>query len=471
MSKHVQDREEKIAQQLPSRISGRHSEAYWQKRLYWIGPDRAEHPASDKKPPGAPYGMRLFAHGERRRIELETPSLKVAATRARAIYEAVKLLGWDEGIFSIFPGRRERRTPVEKVTLGDYIGIARKVFTNARPESFDGYCRAARRLAAFISKVPDPGARKFDYRNGGRDAWLERVDRTPLATITAEAVDQIKPQYLARAGNDEIALRSARVSFNSTLRQAASLFAPSVVEAVGKSLSLPDPLPLKGARGIRVARKGYTSRIDLPEILKAAASEAESGDSAVALIVLLAGFAGLRRGEIDNLRWRDIDAKRGAIRVLPSEHYALKTGDSEGEVAIEPEVAELLIGLRAKAQAGPANYVIPSDRTPGRRQYRTEAALRAATAWLRKQGVAAHKPLHELRKEVGAIIASSHGIYAAAHVLRHSSIQTTAQFYAAQKTRVTAGLGSILRAADQPENVVPIKQPAKSRSRATASRH
>lgn len=437
MSKHVERSGEKIAQQLPSRTSGRHSEVYWQKRLYWIGPDRAEHPASDKKPPGTPYGMRLFAHGERRRIDLETPSLKVASTRARAIYEAVKVLGWEEGIYSIFPGRRERRTPSEKVTLGDYIEIAKKVFTNARPESFEGYCRAARRLAALVSKVPDPGVSKFDYRTGGRAAWLERVDRTPLATLTADAIDTIKPKYLARAGNDEIALRSARVSFNSTLRQAAALFAPSVIEAVGKSLALPTPLPLKGAKGIRVSRKGYTSRIDLPQILQAAASEAEDGDVSVSLIVLLAGFAGLRRGEIDNLRWRDIDAKRGTIRVLPSEHYALKTGDSEGEVAIDPEVAELLTGLRAKAHGEPADYVIPSDRTPGRRQYRTEAALRAATAWLRHQGVTAHKPLHELRKEVGAIIASSHGIYAAAHVLRHSSIQTTAQFYAAQKTRVT----------------------------------
>jgi integrase len=64
--------------------------------------------------------------------------------------------------------------------------------------------------------------------------------------------------------------------------------------------------------------------------------------------------------------------------------------------------------------------------------------------WLRSKGVSANKPLHELRKEVGAIVATTHGIYAASRYLRHADITTTARHYADQKERISVGLGKLL---------------------------
>ena len=72
--------------------------------------------------------------------------------------------------------------------------------------------------------------------------------------------------------------------------------------------------------------------------------------------------------------------------------------------------------------------------------------------WLRKQGITARKPLHELRKELGAILASTHGIFAAQSVLRHAQISTTAAYYTDKKRRITAGLGTLL--APPPPNVI-----------------
>jgi hypothetical protein len=66
--------------------------------------------------------------------------------------------------------------------------------------------------------------------------------------------------------------------------------------------------------------------------------------------------------------------------------------------------------------------------------------------------VNAQKPLHELRKELGAILASAHGIFAAQSVLRHAQISTTAAYYTDKKRRITAGLGALLTAS--PSNVV-----------------
>jgi hypothetical protein len=80
--------------------------------------------------------------------------------------------------------------------------------------------------------------------------------------------------------------------------------------------------------------------------------------------------------------------------------------------------------------------------------------------WLRKHGVKARKPLHELRKELGALVTAEHGIYAASRVLRHSNVATTAAHYTDLKTRPTIAVGAWLK----PENVVPM--PTLKRSKA-----
>ena len=72
------------------------------------------------------------------------------------------------------------------------------------------------------------------------------------------------------------------------------------------------------------------------------------------------------------------------------------------------------------------------------------------TSW--SVSVKAQKALHELRKEAGALVAKSAGIYAASRLLRHSDIRVTADFYADKKQRISTGLGALLPPA---ENVIP----------------
>ena len=53
------------------------------------------------------------------------------------------------------------------------------------------------------------------------------------------------------------------------------------------------------------------------------------------------------------------------------------------------------------------------------------------------------------------MIATQHGIFAAAQFLRHSDIKVTAEHYADKKTRTTLDIGSLLDAgAEAPANVV-----------------
>ena len=55
---------------------------------------------------------------------------------------------------------------------------------------------------------------------------------------------------------------------------------------------------------------------------------------------------------------------------------------------------------------------------------------------LRDNSVTARKPIHEMRKEIGSVIASEQGIFAASRYLRHSDIRITAAIYADQKEKV-----------------------------------
>jgi hypothetical protein len=61
-----------------------------------------------------------------------------------------------------------------------------------------------------------------------------------------------------------------------------------------------------------------------------------------------------------------------------------------------------------------------------------------------QQGVNSIRPIHTLRKEIGAVIASRDGIWKASRYLRHSDIRITSKLYADKKVPVTAGLAAFL---------------------------
>ena len=86
------------------------------------------------------------------------------------------------------------------------------------------------------------------------------------------------------------------------------------------------------------------------------------------------------------------------------------------------------------------------------RTYRCDATFKTLVTWLQDQGVPGHRPIHTLRKEIGSVIASRDGIFAASRYLRHSDIRITSKLYADTKTLVSAGLGALLKPAQN--NVV-----------------
>ena len=269
-----------------------------------------------------------------------------------------------------------------------------------------------------------------------------------MAMLSPQAIQSWRIQYLSRAGDNPVRLRAARISCNSALRLARSLFSRRILKFVDPKI-VPGELPFRDVEFFSRESMRYQSKFDPSALLRAAIDEL---DPDALKVLLFALCVGLRRGEIDRLLWRQVDFDRRLIRVEVTEAGALKTEDSAGAVQIDEELAALLRGFRAKTKG---EHVIDGGQleggsTPYGQRYRCLKVFARLIGWLHAHGITARRAIHELRKEAGSIVATQSGIHAASQFLRHADIQITAAHYADHKERITVPLGALLA----PGNVV-----------------
>lgn len=394
--------------------------------------------------------------GRRESFPLNSSSKDAAAKKAAGIYRDVVAMGWKEAL------ARHKPEPVKKVKVGTIGGLIAEVQATAgiRPSTLNGYAQSLRQIAAEIAGVEDQPQRdadgqavrnkqgkpilrsRFDYRTGGRDAWMSVVNGLSLTSLSADAVQRWRLSHIEKAGHAPDARRRAENSASSTIRNARSLFSEKALQFARSALELPDPLPFQGIKLPKKGNNRYQSKIDAPSLIAAALKELSG---APLQIFLLAMMCGLRKREIDLLTWSQVDLESGQIHIERTEFFAPKSEDSIGVVDLEPELVPLMKEWKRSREG---KFVIPSHLPPrhdvSRVNYRCEPSFVALYAWLRAKGVVADKPLHELRKELGAILANEQGIFAAQSVLRHAQIGTTAEYYVDKKQRITGGLGSFL---------------------------
>ena len=391
-------------------------------------------------------------------FSLGTGNKDAAARSAANIYRDLLALGV-EATTAKYRAQGQREISSRIATIGEWIEAARGV-SASNAATFAQYAASLRLIAGQILSVRKT-KKRFGPGKGGAQAYRAGIDAASLEIFSAQAVQRWRLAYVSQSRNPAQE-RSRMTSANSTIRQAKSLFADKIVRFL-PDIRLPSPHPFAGVEFFPKQSARYFSRIDPQALLRTAQRELADSDPPAFLAMLLALAAGLRRGEIDSLAWHQVDFERALIRVESTEAASLKTADSRGEVPIDLGVVSILRGFRAKA-SGP--FVIEAEggeygpRVWGR-HYRADAVFTRLNHWLRKHGVSARKPLHELRKELGALITAEHGIYAASRVLRHSTVATTAAHYTDLKTRPTIAVGAWLK----PENVVPIPAGEKRETR------
>jgi integrase len=253
-------------------------------------------------------------------------------------------------------------------------------------------------------------------------------------------VQEWKRSFVAKAGTDAIALRKARISVNSIMRQARSLFSPKILRHVG--LSLPNPLPFAGVEFEPRQSMKCRSEIDIEALVKAANKELRAAVPEAYKIFLLAVAVGLRRKEIDLLEWSSFRWEENAIRIQPTRFFHPKSEDSLADLPVDVEVMDL---FRKFHQSQKGVFVIKSNRPPlpakPQQYYRCKSIFHELTEWLRERGVSGNKPLHTLRKEYGSMLTRSYGIHAASRALRHADLRTTSEHYSDSTARAIPGIG------------------------------
>ena len=431
-------RSEESGQEVAKHGFGKTDVRYWHDSIF-----KQEYRRDGQKLKIEDWAARIQWRGRRETFNLKTPNKAAAAAKAKDIYTALVGMGWDATLEKFKPEMARKSVS----TVGDFLTELRGHWSG-KPKTFEDYCRSFRHIVSGIFEIKG-GREKFDYVNGGRSAWIAKIDRIKLANVTPDKLNKWRIAFVKNAGGNPVKQRRARITCNSVMRQAKSLFSPELLAYV--TLHKPDKLPFDGVPFYERESQRYRSRIDIEMLIQAAVRELPQEQLK---IFLLATMAGLRRNEIDKLQWSAFRWNDSVIRIEETEHFAPKTSDGAGDVPIDKELLAMFRGWHAKASSA---FVIEADTEPRSAttyaHYRAQPDFDALTVWLRAKGVTATKPLHELRKEFGSQICAKAGIYAASRMLRHSDIRVTAQHYLDQKERVTIGMGNLLA---MPKNVTPM---------------
>jgi hypothetical protein len=410
------------------------------------------------------YAVRIQHKGSRDTFNLGTSNKTAAAAKARDLYLYLSANGWDAALAKFKP--KSQVVLKTHATVGDFLDeLGRKADLSSK--TFASYAIAFRRILADAFRITG-GNERFDSRKGGRERWIEKVHAIKLADVTPGKIQEWKRAFLSRAGGDETRKRSASISVNSILRRAKSLFGAEVTKHL-ESVKLLSPLPFDGISFEPRQSTRYRSSFDVVKLIEKARAELSTEEPEQFKIFLLATMAGLRRNEIDKLEWSAFRWEKGLIRIEATRWFHPKSEDSIGDVEIDPELAELFRGYRAKAKG---NFVIESsnDARPDATydHYRCQLNFGKLFEWLRENGVKSRTPLHTLRKEFGSQICDREGIYAASRALRHADITITSQHYVDKKKRVISGLGHLLKDDQSDGKITTLsgsrKEPAKQKA-------
>jgi len=395
---------------------------------YWMEPGRLKfHDSPD-------YSARIQAGGKRVWFPLGSPNKKTAAAKASEICSYIQANGLEQALEQYKPKSTEDEG--SDITVGKLIEAGCRM-SSARRQSLDAYTKAFRRIVSEIKGISHDG--KHDFSGGGFSAWRAKVDAVKLATLTPAEIMAWKNSRLRDAENDPLAKRRAIVTVNSLIRNSKALFGKKILPFIEQEVAIPRPLPFDGVTLEKAPSMRYVSKIDPYALLATAKDSLAESDPEAFKVMVLALVCGLRRSEIDNLLWRAFDFPGSALRVETSEFHELKSEDSAGVIDLDADTLALFRGYRAKNPK--AQFVIESTKPPSpeikTRSYRCNEVFKTVLAWLRGQGVEAAKPLHTMRKEIGSIIASEHGIFEASRYLRHSDIRITSAIYADKKKTIT----------------------------------
>jgi len=405
----------------------------------------------DKLVPRGKKGLfvRLQRGGRREWFALNTSEREAASVKARDIYLEVSSTGIAATSAKLKP-QSEHRSEGD-LTVGEFVSAVEAVGKLSR-RTLRGYVNCLRTIVSEVFGI-NGGPERFDHRQGGAKQWADKVDGVAIGRITPDQIERWKSDRLKSVGGHNMKMSSTKRTCNTYIRGARSLFSVRLMKHLPEGFR-PDGNPFKDVEMFEQGDMRYRSQIDLPSLLRRAREDLKVRNPSAYIAFLLALGVGLRRKEIDLLQWDMVDSRVGMIRLRQTEVLQLKTKGSSDDIVIDSVLMDELSAFRA---ANGGFFVIPSPLTaqvdPRGQYYRCKPVFDRLIEWLRGQGVKANKPIHELRKEVGALITTEQGIYQASRFLRHSDMTTTSRHYSDLKGRQAPGLGRFWTVSAQPSPI------------------
>lgn len=243
---------------------------------------------------------------------------------------------------------------------------------------------------------------------GSLNNLLKIIGNVPLSSITPQHWDLYKVERLKTVLDSEtnrtlspvtvnIELRTLRASFNTAVRWGIMQSNPFSNQ---KLVSVPEASPV------------FFTKTDFQKLLNAVK------EGWLKEIIVFATLTGLRRGEIVNLRWCDVDLQRKTIRVQSSATFKTKNGKSR----IIPINETALYILKAIANKNLSEFVFILNDKPIYGDW-LSAKLKE---YVLENDLPKKLHFHSLRHTFASwLVQDGVSIYAVKELLGHSDVKTT----------------------------------------------
>ncbi len=255
---------------------------------------------------------------------------------------------------------------------------------------------------------------------------LQRIAcNCPLTELTLEHLDRYKADRLKGHGDKRGPVSAVTVNIELRHLRAAM--------SVAVRWKLLPSNPFSGVRLLRIPEKApaFLSYSEFRALLAAAAADWFRE------ILIVAVSTGLRRGELLNLTWGDVDLDRRLIHVENRGAFVTKTGKRR-EVPMNGAVYRLLL---ERAGGGPAEQVFARNGSPIDRWVVTHEFKEC----VRRAGLSEALHFHSLRHTFASwLVQAGTPIYSVQKLLGHSDIKVTEVYAHLQPETLHATVNKIM---------------------------
>ncbi|MDP2886757.1 MAG: tyrosine-type recombinase/integrase [Ignavibacteria bacterium] len=227
---------------------------------------------------------------------------------------------------------------------------------------------------------------------------LETLGNLPLRAITPLDIEQVKQARL---------LKASPVTVNINLRTLRAAFQLAV------DWRLIDENPARKCKLLRVPAKDPCF-LTLSEFLKLCSAVEDVG---FRRLLLFAASTGMRRGELVNLCWEDLDFERRSIRIRNRSNFVVK-GYRPRTIPMPADISKIFSSLRK-----PAGYVFLDTKGA---PLDAHAVSRRFKRYIRKCGLPGGLHFHSLRHSYASwMLMANVPISVVKELLGHSSVAVT----------------------------------------------